>query len=226
MKFNKKFTLILVTLILNFLVACQISPIERTSGNRMLCQSRLGMGEERVRKIPSGVYTPIGHPYQGAYFVSVDQEERQAIVVANKFGAGDVVVHRKYEQFLWFSRLSGAKMRVLLEANYPLDSFNELQRYLQENHGIETINKAWMAETRLLPVSPWISDRAFVEPCLGHYLDTVSFEFLLDASEVREIEKLDEGFLVLSGTVFYFEKGVKSYFHSSFTVRKQNIQFE
>lgn len=156
-------------------------------------------------------------------FAAKEKHGQRVLIFSNKMLKRDIEYNKFFSKFLWFRTLAGSKILVVLSSGVESASVLAAEKEIERKYPEAKFVRPWMAEVRLVPVSPWIVRRQVVLPCQGFPMGDVPMEFLLDREETLILDALPNDALVLIGTLSFLDMISGHFFHQSFSVRKVNL---
>lgn len=171
-----------------------------------------------------GEFEAISVPNWTEVYALKEMQGRRVVLISNQLTIDYARLDRFYDSFLWFKSLAGSKMVVSLSASGRSEEIIRAEQEILRRYPEAQFVRPWMAQVRLVPISPWIVRRKVILPCQGFPMKDVPMEFLLNREETLRLDDLPKREIVLNGTLSFVDLISGQFFHQSFSLRKFDLQ--
>ena len=184
-------------------------------------------GQDQVEVFPACSncdFEEIAFPLESPGRAWRNRNGKEVLLVRNQVPLSRAVWVKQYSKILFWKKLRGSQVNIVFDLNQSDPALTKMVGEIMRRYPDSVIQKPWMLDVRIVPLSPWLINTSTVLPCRGLLTSELPIAFVLDRKQTQQLDRLDSSAFILSGTLSYFEGVTRRYITPSFSARKSELQ--
>lgn len=200
--------------------------LPRAAVTLFLCLHLMALGYGAVpaaRRGPDDFEAVTLSNFQDAYALR-QKGTHKYIVFPNKLKIENVRWVKHYRRRLFWKRLSGSNLLIVLRADYEGPAVKAACEEIKSKDPSAEFQRPWMTNVGLIVLIPWLDNQQpTTRPDKGFPLGTVPVGWALSSRATRTLESFTGNELVIGGTVGFTENESRNDFNLSFSINASDL---